>query len=192
MTSGPPQALAGLIFDYGRTLYDPATGDVLPDAAPTLAALAAMHRLAIVSLVGGDDYPGRRAARVALLRDRDLARHFAATDKDGLYRRALADLDLAATRVAIVDDRVCRGIARGNRHGATTIWFRNGRFRDELPDATTGQPTYTITTLAALPAVLGTTATAARGARERDRGTRRKQGAGAHDERRRPNGGDPG
>lgn len=170
MTSGQPQALAGLIFDYGRTLYDPATGDVFPDAAPTLAALAATHRLAIVSLVSGDDYPGRRAAREALLRDRDLARHFAAshfgvTDTDGLYRRALADLDLAATRVAIVDDRVCRGIARGNRHVATTIWFRNGRFRDALPDAATGQPTHTITALVALPTVLGTTATAAHGAR---------------------------
>ena len=161
--------VAGIIFDYGRTLYDPATGDVFPDAASTLAALAATYQLAIVSLVSGDDYPGRRAAREALLRDRDLARHFAAirfgpTDKDGLYRWALADLDLPATGVAIVDDRVCRGIAWGNRHGTTTIWFRNGRFRDALPDAATGQPTYTIAAVAALPTVLGTTATAARGA----------------------------
>ncbi len=169
MTSGPPQALAGPSFDDGRTRYDPATGDVFPDAAPTRAALAATHRLALVSLVGGDDDPGRRAAREALLRDRDLARHFAAihfgaTDKDSLYRRARADLDLAATRVAIVDDRVCRGIAWGNRHGATTIWFRNGRFRDALPDAATDRPTDTITALAALPTVFGTSGTASRGA----------------------------
>ncbi len=101
-------------------------------------------------------WPGREA----LLRDRDLARHCAAihfgtTDEGGLYRRALADLGLAATRVAIVDDRGRYGIARGNRHGAATIWFRSGRLRDELPDAATGQPTYTITALAALLPVLG-------------------------------------
>ncbi len=153
--------LAGIIFDYGRTLYDPETGDFFPDVAATLATLAVTYRLAIVSLVSGEGYTARRAAREALLRDRDLARHFAAihfgpTDKDGLYRRALADLDLPATGIAIVDDRVCRGIAWGNRHGATTIWFRNSKFRDEVPDAATGSPTHTITALGAVPRVLAT------------------------------------
>lgn len=152
-------ALAGIIFDYGRTLHDPERGDFYPDAAPTLATLAATHRLAIVSLVSGEDYAARRAAREALLRERDLARHFATTqfgprDKDRLYQAALADLGLEPRQVAIVDDRIARGIAWGNRHGATTVWFRNGKFRDELPNAATGAPTHTIAALGDLPRVL--------------------------------------
>lgn len=151
--------VAGLIFDWGRTLHDPDAGAPFPDAPPVLTALAATYRLAIVSLVSGDDYGAIVAARHAVLREHDLTRHFAAIlfgqgDKDRLYREALGLLALAPAHVAVIDDRVVRGIAWGNRHGATTVWLRNGKFRDEVPSDATGIPTHTICRLGELPDLL--------------------------------------
>jgi FMN phosphatase YigB (HAD superfamily) len=84
-----------------------------------------------------------------VLRDAGLERYFAAiqfvpSDKDRAYAEVLAARGVRPDEIAIVDDRALRGIAWGNRHGATTIWLRRGRFAAELPDATTGLPTYTI------------------------------------------------
>ena len=70
-------------------------------------------------------------------------------------------LGLSAPQVAVVDDRVVRGVAWGNRHGAVTAWRRNGPFRAELPDAATGAPPDTIGRLRAVGAVLGQAATEA-------------------------------
>ena len=124
-----------------------------------VTTLAATYRLAIVSLVSGD-YQTRVAERYAVLRAQGIERHFAAilfgrANKDRLYHAALVALGLSPTRVAVVDDRVVRGIAWGNRHGAVTIWCRNGTFRDELPDAAMGAPTYTIRSLREVCTVLG-------------------------------------
>ena len=152
------QRPAGVIFDWGRTLYDPTAGALFADATATVTTLVATYRLAIVSLVSGD-YQARVADRYAVLRAQGIERHFAAIlfgreDKDQLYRQALVTLGLPATRVAVVDDRLARGIAWGNRHGAMTIWFRNGKFRDELLDAATGAPTYTVSSLGEVCTVL--------------------------------------
>jgi len=151
--------VVGVIFDWGRTLYDPDVGAPFPDAPLVPASLAATYRLAIVSLVSGDDYTARGAARHAVLEEYDLARHFAAIlfgqeNKDRLYREALDRLALPPTRVAVIDDRVIRGVAWGNRHGAMTIWLRKGKFRDELPSGQAGLPTHTIHQLTELLGLL--------------------------------------
>ena len=137
-----------IIFDWGRTLYDSEQGALFPMVPILLAELSRRYTLAIVSLVSGD-YASRVAARRAAIAEADIGRFFeaivfVADDKEGAYRDVLARLVLPATDVAIVDDRVRRGIAWGNAHGATTIWLRRGRFAAELPDAATGLPTYTI------------------------------------------------
>ncbi len=142
-------AIEALIFDYGRTLYDPGNITLFPDAGATIAALASKYRLAIVSLVSGDDHEERTAARIAMLQHHQLDTYFSAilfgpANKERLYQQTLERLSLPASQVAIVDDRMIRGIAWGNKQGATTVWFRNGKFRDELPTVETGQPTYTI------------------------------------------------
>ncbi len=140
--------LKAIIFDWGRTLYDSEQGALFPAVPTLLAELSRRYTLAIVSLVSGD-YAHRVAARRATIAAANIERFFAAIafvpdDKEGAYRNVLARLALPATDVAIVDDRVRRGIAWGNAQGATTIWLRRGRFAAELPDAATGLPTYTI------------------------------------------------
>lgn len=147
-----------IIFDWGRTLYDSEVGALFPEVPELIPRLARSYRLAIVSLVSGD-YAARSAARLAMLRDSGLESHFAAvrfvaSDKDRAYDETLAELGVAPSAVAIVDDRARRGIAWGNRHGATTIWLRRGRFADELPDAATGDPTHTLGAIGELAALL--------------------------------------
>ena len=66
-------------------------------------------------------------------------------DKDALYEGLVAKRGLNLVETAVVDDRVIRGIAWGNRNGATTVWFQNGKFGEELPNTETGDPTHLIT-----------------------------------------------
>jgi FMN phosphatase YigB (HAD superfamily) len=151
--------IAAVIFDWGRTLWDSDAGALFPDVIPVLDYLAPRYRLAIVSLATSPNHAARAAERRAAIATHGLARYFdpvifAVEDKDRAYADALRDLSLLPAQVAIVDDRTRRGIRWGNQHGALTIWFRNGKFADELPDDDTGSPTYTIVRLAKLRGVL--------------------------------------
>lgn len=140
--------IKAIIFDWGRTLYDSEQGSFFSAVPALLAELSQRYTLAIVSLVSGD-YALRANERRAALSDANLSAHFAAiqfvpTDKDRAYQETLMRLKVSAIEMAIVDDRVKRGIAWGNQHGATTIWLKRGRFSGALPNAITGMPTYTI------------------------------------------------
>ncbi len=150
--------IRAIIFDWGRTLYDSERGALFPGVPDLLTALAQRYDLAIVSLVSGE-YERRVAERRETLRATGIAPLFAAVrfvpaDKDGAYLATLAELGVQPAEVAIVDDRAGRGIAWGNRHGATTVWLRRGCFVDELPDAMTGWPTHTIGEIAEVATVL--------------------------------------
>lgn len=150
--------IRAIVFDWGRTLYDSETADFFPAVPDLLADLSGRYKLAIVSLVSGD-YDTRLAARQSALREADLARFFSIVrfvplDKEAAYEETLVAFDVRGDEVAIVDDRASRGIAWGNRRGATTIWLRRGRFADELPDRETGEPTHTITEIGDLAALL--------------------------------------
>jgi FMN phosphatase YigB (HAD superfamily) len=147
--------LKAIIFDWGRTLYDPEKQALFPCAEEALAELAGRYILAIVSLATDGDF----ARRYAILKATNLERYFdviqfAQKDKDSLYEQTISQLGLKPDEVAIVDDRVIRGIRWGNQHGALTIWMRNGKFKDEMPDEQTGQPDYIITDIEELLAFM--------------------------------------
>jgi FMN phosphatase YigB (HAD superfamily) len=137
--------IKAIIFDWGRTLYDSERQALYPHTEEVLSDLSIKYKLIIVSLASD----GNISQRNSLLQDSGIAKYFTAVyfaerDKDSLYRIALQALDLKPQEVAIVDDRVIRGIRWGNQHGATTIWLRQGKFMDEEPDEETGAPTYCI------------------------------------------------
>lgn len=149
--------IRAVIFDWGRTLWDNDAGALYPDAEPTLEALAGQYRLALCSVALESP-----EERLNLIRRTGLDRYFECmravprgTPKDGILDETLAELALAPHEVAVVDDRMFRSIAWGNRVGATTFWVRRGRFADELPTRETGQPTYTIGAVADLLPILG-------------------------------------
>lgn len=147
--------IKAVIFDFGRTLYDRDDNRFFPETPEALEKLASKYKLAIVSMaISGD--PGERKR---LLKEGDLEKYFSSTifvreDKDSAYEKALLELGVKPEEVAIVDDRVKRGIKWGNGKGTMTIWLRNGKFRDELPDETTGVPIHIITNLSELLKIL--------------------------------------
>lgn len=137
-----------IMFDWGRTLYDSENQALFPETERVLQLFSTLYLLIIVSLTSD----GNIEKRMQLLRACGIEKYFTAIyfaqkDKDALYVTALSHLGLPAEEVAIVDDRVVRGIRWGNACGATTIWLRRGKFMDEKPNEETGEPTYIISNL---------------------------------------------
>lgn len=147
--------MKAVIFDFGRTLYDRGAGRIFPEAFDILEKLSKKYRLAIVSLTTDGDMGNR----IDILKENKIDHYFSPAifvveDKDSAYEKALKKMGVVPEDVAIVDDRVVRGIKWGNDMGAMTIWFKNGRFSDELPSKETGEPTHTITSLPELEGIL--------------------------------------
>jgi FMN phosphatase YigB (HAD superfamily) len=144
-----------IIFDWGRTLYDNPNERLFPETREVLEYLKGKYRLAIVSLAKDRDFERRRQ----IIETEKLAGYFVsilftATDKDRLYEKTLEMLGVNPSAVTVVDDRTIRGIQWGNRRGATTIRFRNGKFANDPINEETGTPTHTITNLGELIGIL--------------------------------------
>ena len=151
--NGPMARL--IIFDWGRTLYDPDAKSLLSGASETLQILKRKHLLAVVALASDGDIERRqRALKESGIETLFSLVLFGAENKDALYKQALNDLQINPSEVVIVDDRVIRGVRWGNQNGAKTIWLRRGKFSEELPDADTGEPTHTITDISELVGLL--------------------------------------
>ena len=119
-----------IIFDWGGTLHDSGKG-LVPQAREVLTFLAEQHDLLLVSLVSGD--MAEQIFERCGLRPYFKSITFVKEDKDAAYEAALKKYDLDPTQVVVVDDRAIRGIAWGNRRGATTIWLRRGKWSGQKP-----------------------------------------------------------
>lgn len=135
------------VFDYGRTLYDREKDAFFEDAEDVLIELSKRFRLAIVSYSKPDDVENRRFA----LRNEGFESLFeqilfanSPEGKDVAYLQLSRSMKVSPREMAIVDDYIVRGVAWGNRNGAITYWFKNGKFADSGPTNATGTPTYTI------------------------------------------------
>jgi putative hydrolase of the HAD superfamily len=146
-----------VVFDYGRTLYDRETDNFFPDAVSVISTLSKKYRLSIVSVSRVEGEEGR----IKALRENGIIEHFeeilftaSGEEKSEKYNELLQRVGLNANEVVVVDDYIIRGIAWGNKSGATTIWFQNGKFANLKPDDETGQPNYTVHSLSELIGIL--------------------------------------
>ncbi len=144
-----------IIFDWGRTLYDPETKDVFLGVPEMLRTLSNQYKLAIVCLATDGDFDRRKK----IMKDSGVEELFslilmAEGNKDLLYEKALSELGFVPKDVIIVDDRTLRGIRWGNANGATTVWVCKGKFSNELPNEETGEPDYTVTEVTELLGIL--------------------------------------
>ena len=143
-----PSNITSVVFDWGRTLWNPEAEDLFNGARQVLEKLSVGRRLMIVSLATkGSEEIERRKRIIADLGIEELFAYivFVSEEKDEAYASLFAEYKLDPLKTVIVDDRIIRGIAWGNRIGVHTIWFQNGKFKDELPSKETGDPTFTIT-----------------------------------------------
>lgn len=140
-----------VVLDWGRTLHDQEHGGLFPGVPELVSDLSKRYTLALVSRAGSESAE-RRRQRIEPSGIKEYFKSVLVTDadKDALYEKVLADLRVEPQRVIVVDDRTVRGIAWGNRRGATTVWLCKGKFADEVPNEKTGEPTHTITDIAQL------------------------------------------
>jgi FMN phosphatase YigB (HAD superfamily) len=147
-----------IIFDWGRTLYDPETGALFPETKPLLTYLQEReYTLAIVALATAGQ--SKIDERLEIIKNENLSQYFvsikfAVEDKDKMYVETLHELEVKPGDVVIVDDRVQRGVRWGNENGHTTVWVKRGKFAHEVPDDTTGEPTYIISSIGELGKIL--------------------------------------
>lgn len=53
-------------------------------------------------------------------------------------------------KTVFIGDRVRSELEIGNKLGATTIWVKQGKFADELPEMRAQEPRFTVTSLSNL------------------------------------------
>ena len=147
--------IKAILFDWGETLHDPKGGKLFEGVPELLTALSEKYVLALISLAASESTEERRKR----IEDSGVANYFKVIlvddkDKDGMYEKALAVLQVKAEAVAIVDDRVVRGIAWGNRHGAMTIRVQRGKYVGEMPSNETEEPQITLKNVVELKNIL--------------------------------------
>ena len=144
-----------IIFDWGRTLHDPETDTLFDGVLEIIPELSKKYVLALVSLAKSDSPAGRRK----VIDESGISQYFkiilvGGEDKDEMYDSILLDNNITPDTVVIVDDRMVRGIAWGNKKGAKTIWVKRGKFADELPNEQTRNPAFTIDDIKELRSLL--------------------------------------
>lgn len=136
------QTKTSIIFDLMRTLYDPEHDRLIAGAHIVLEELHRRgHVLYLVSKKEGQ--------RQGLVTEYGIGKYFRevhlVTDKlDAM--RTIRDTH-RHEKIWVVGDRVRGEVMAGNKIGAVTVWFRNGKFAGEVPQVSEEKPDFTITSL---------------------------------------------
>lgn len=119
--------IEAVIFDFGRTLYDPETKDLFPETKTTLDALRARRlKLGLLSVAVSNDTQ-KRVDQLSQLGIRDYFQAIDIIERDTEgkdFTKILRELGLLENpqKTAVVGDNLKREITAGNRIGAFTIW----------------------------------------------------------------------
>lgn len=130
--------IEGVIFDFGRTLYDPTTRALFPKSIDTLDTLSSRGlRLGLASIAETDD----TERRVQELTDLGIGQFFQAMDiiarsaREKDFTNVLAGLGMEnePQNCAAVGDNLKKEIEAGNRMGMFTIQTRQRLLFDAKP-----------------------------------------------------------
>lgn len=133
------------IFDWKRTLYNPDTLDLIDGAVEVLEYLHQDSENRLILVGKGSDDMHREVGRLGL-ESYFTDIKFQEGDKDMALFADFVDTD-DPTKTFFIGDRTRSELAVGNSLGATTIWVRQGKFSDELPDDPVYEPTHTVRSL---------------------------------------------
>jgi FMN phosphatase YigB (HAD superfamily) len=139
-----------VIFDFNRTLYDPEKGAFMKGAIASLESLKKNGVMLFLIGKGTDE-------RASLINELGLHRYF-----DEIIVREekeLKDFEYLKKKYAYavfyaIGDRVKKEITFGNLCGFKTIWFKNGKFADEVPENKDEKPWKTIRGFGELPSLI--------------------------------------
>lgn len=141
-----------VIFDYNRTLVqgDDIPPKFYPEAPAVLKTLKDRGiKMAVVSV---GEHLSQRQQEFEQLRLGDYISVFKIVGRDDRkdLQPILDALQVDAKSCVVVGDRIKKEITEGNKIGATTVWLRQGKFAEEMPETLEEEPTYTIGSLSQL------------------------------------------
>lgn len=138
-----------VIFDYNRTLVqgDEFPPQFYPEAPAVLESLRTKGiKMAIVSVSEDPTSRMQEFKKLGLPRYISVFKIVGKGDRKDL-QPVLDELQVDPEHCVVVGDRIKKEIFEGNKVGATTIWLRQGKFSDEIPEIPEEEPTYTIYSL---------------------------------------------
>lgn len=142
--------IEAVIFDYNRTLVigEGAPPQFFPETLEVLAACRARGiRMAVIS-VGVNPFERTREFELLKLGELGISVFkIVAPGEPKDLQPVLDKLRLSAQACVVVGDRVTKEILEGNRVGATTVWYRNGKFAQEQPRTLEEKPNFIIDSL---------------------------------------------
>ena len=139
--------IRGLIFDFKRTLFDPDTDSLIPGALELLENLK--KRNYKLCLLTKRPEEGRRDQISQLGLDKYFLyiRIVEENKTDSDMHACLDSMSLSPSEVAVVGDRIKGEIALGIKMGMKTIWYKVGKFANELPLNYSQEPQQIVTKL---------------------------------------------
>jgi len=139
-----------IIFDFNRTLFDPKNDSLFQGA---LEMLKYFHKQSFqLVLLGKGD--AKRREKISNL---NIEQYF--SEIYIVKEKSLSQLEKIKTAnkgriIYSVGDRIKKEIKLGNILGITTIWFKNGKFSNDIPEFKEETPSYTISSLSELKKII--------------------------------------
>lgn len=131
-----------IIFDFNRTLYNPESQRIIASAKYVLATLKKRgYPLYLISRA--------EKSRRETIKNNGIEKFFKGIvicrQKNKSIFQKIAKREAANTSFSfIIGDRIKEEIAIGNKMGIQTIWFKNGKFKNELPKNKTERPDFIV------------------------------------------------
>lgn len=151
--------IKAVIFDWGKTCWSAEKKCLADDVEDVLTFLRGKKMpLALVSLVIESTEPMEE--RRQRIEQSPIRKYFdvfvigEGDSKDPLLENALRQLKVPADEILAIDDRVIRGVAWINRHGGTSVWYRSGKFANDLPKNDEEKPNFTVSSMKELKKLL--------------------------------------
>ena len=136
--------ISSIVFDWKRTLYNP-DESMLIDGAHEILELFRENGvpLVLVGKGGKDMYSEVKRLGVGKYFEQIVFQE--GTKEDTLFRPYVSKESPSTT--FFIGDRVRSELAVGKSLGATTIWVRQGRFAEEMPESEKQKPDHIVSSL---------------------------------------------
>lgn len=132
--------ISAIIFDWKRTLYDP-DARTLIEGAEQLLASAQRLNVPLYLIGKGDDDMYAEARRLGVEKFFTKIVFQEGAKEEGLFKPFIGS---NPAQTIFIGDRIRSELAAGKSLGATTMWVRQGKFADELPENESQSPDFTV------------------------------------------------
>jgi FMN phosphatase YigB (HAD superfamily) len=132
-----------IIIDFNRTIFDPDSNKIFDGVLEFLSKYQIKYDLALIGKGEGE--------RKDLLDSLDILKYFKFVKiepekKPEFFLECLNHFKIEPKEAWSIGDRIKKEIVISKKLGIKTIWFRNGKFKDEIPANKDEEPDYIIQT----------------------------------------------